>query len=433
MADGPARKKVLLGMPSHGDIAVHAARALFRSTADRFDVHIMQQIGSLLAQNMNILWCEALNRARSGPGCDYFAMLHGDCQPEDFWLDKLIDEMEAKDLDVLGVVSPIKDQRGRTSIALARPDGNTWRVHARLTMKEVCRLPETFTSEDVGYPLLLNTGCWVCRFDEERMKKFHFEVNDRIIFNTKYERYIPECEPEDWNLSRCFHEYGLKIGATRKIKMGHRGPINFGNQEPWGDPFDSEYLSESVLDKATAEPDFFPHEAVGWMTEGEGRELGRLAAGKNVLEIGSYCGRSTVCLARTAKCVHALDTFDGRGTPFEGDTLETFQATLKRYGVSHRVSILKGEAAAILPTLPPVFDLVFIDGSHDYESVAADIEHASRVLKRAGVLVFHDYGRSSDPGVTQAVSELLAGGGELLGVCETLAVVRPPARVLTEV
>lgn len=427
------RKKVLLGMPSHGDVAVHAARSLFRSTANRFDVCIIQQVGSLLAMNMNILWCEALNRARHGPGCDYFAMLHGDCQPEDFWLDILIPEMEAKGLDVLGVVSPIKDQRGRTSIAMAREDGSSWRVHARLTMKEICRLPETFTSEDVGRPLLLNTGCWVCRFDEERMKKFHFEINDRIVFHTKSERYIPECEPEDWNLSRSFHEYGLKIGATRKVKMSHRGPINFGNQNPWGEPFDSEYLSASVLDRDTFPAEEFPHGAAGWLTETEGRELGRLAAGKNVLEIGSYCGRSTVCLARTARSVYAVDTFDGRGTALPGDTLPTFRETMKRHCVDDKVFVLKGESADILPSLPPVFDLIFIDGSHDYESVSQDIELASRKLKPGGVLVFHDYRRPDDPGVTEAATELLADGGELLGVCETLAVIRPPVRLLTEV
>jgi len=433
------RKTVLLGMPSHGDITPHAARALFRSTAGRFDVHIMQQVGSLLAQNMNILWCEALNRARSGPGCDYFAMLHGDCQPEDFWVDKAIDELEAKNLDVLGVVSPIKDQRGRTSIAMARPDGNTWRVHGRLTMKEVCRLPETFTSQDVGYKILLNTGCWVCRFDERQMKKFHFEVNDRIIFNTTHNRYMPECEPEDWNLSRCFHEYGLKVGATRKIKMGHRGPINFGNQDPWGDPFDSEYFTASVLDADATPTGRFPHDVPGWLTEIEGRELGRLAEGKTVLEIGSYCGRSTVCLAQTAEHVFAVDPFDGRATPTPGETLAAFNRNVARYGVADRVTVRKGTAAEVVPTLPAVFDLVFIDGDHSYESVRADIDAAKTVLRPGGLLAFHDYRRTPgecdgrwDPGVTRAVDELIGDGGHLLSRHDSLAVVRPPVLVSQE-
>ena len=38
-----------------------------------------------------------------------------------------------------------------------------------------------------------------------------------------------------------------------------------------------------------------------------------LATAKNVLEIGSFCGRSTLWLARTAEHVTAVDTFDCRG------------------------------------------------------------------------------------------------------------------------
>ena len=79
------------------------------------------------------------------------------------------------------------------------------------------------------------------------------------------------------------------------------------------------------------------------------------------------------------------------------------------------------------------YDIAFIDGAHEYEPVKRDIERCLDVLKPGGVLAFHDYNHPSHPGVKQAIDELLIDGGELLSVHESVAVVRPPARVLMEV
>jgi SAM-dependent methyltransferase len=418
-------------VPHYGELTARAAFGAFRASAGGLDVYLNFSSSSLLAQNMNVLWAGALNAARSGRRPDYFAMLHADIEPEPHWLDTLVGEMEEKGLDVLGVVAPIKDVRGVTSTALARPDGNTWRPHGRLTMREVYRLPETFTSDDVGYPLLLNTGCWVCRFDEAWARKVYFTVNDAIRFDPKKDIYFVQTESEDWFISRLFHELGLKVGATRKVPLGHRGGMVFGNTKPWGEnEFDREYLTKSILD---GDPDdWFPHQVAGWLSEAEGRELARLAEGKAVLEIGAYCGRSTICLAQKATSVGAVDPFDGRGTHLPGDTQPLFAANLKRHGVAGRVVAYRGTAAEFLPNFPPVFDLVFIDGAHDRQSVESDAALAAAVLRPGGLLVFHDYGRTEDPGVTEAVDGLLAGGAKLLSRLESLAVVRPAAAEILE-
>lgn len=428
MADGQKKKVVYLGMPSYGSLTSGAARGLYRASKGELDVHINGIESSLLAQGFNILWTWMLNAVHRGARVDYWAMLHADCEPEDWWVDKLVAEAEAKNLDVLCAVAPIKDSRGVTSIAMAHESGDPWRIHGRLTMREVHRLPETFTGEDLGRPILLNTGCWVARWGDW-CRKVHFRINDRIAFDGK--SYRAQVEPEDWYFSRLCHELGLRLGATRKVALGHRGVAVYGNTRPWGtDSFDKEHLRRSVLDDAACGDgdgrDWFPHDAAGWLGEEEGRELARLAAGKAVLEVGSYCGRSTVCLARTARAVTAVDTFDGRGTGMPGDTLRTFLANLERYGVGAKVRAVRGESAAALPKMPPVYDLAFIDGSHDRESVARDAALAARLLRPGGVLAFHDYG-ATDPGVTEAVDELIASGGELLSRCGSLAVVRPPA------
>lgn len=437
------RKVIHLGMPSTGEMTMGAASGFHRPTRRKsHHVELLALSGSLAAMNFNRLWVWTLNVNRKAP-VDYFAMQHSDIEPQEFWLDPLIDELEAKNLDVLGVVAPIKDPRGVTSIAMGipgaagwsltdnvwTPDGTQWRPHARLTMDEVYRLPETFTSDDLGAPLLINTGLWVCKFREEWASKIFFTVNDRIMLDRDGD-YVVQAEPEDWFVSRLFHALGLKVGCTRKVQLHHRGSIAYGNAVSWGsDTYDKEYAERSFLDDGRDKPDWFPHDAAGWLTEEEGRELARLAAGKIVLEIGSYCGRSTICLAQDAVSVSAVDTFDGRDTAQPGSTRGLFDRNLRRYRVAEKVTAYVGTSAEVLPNLPPVYDLVFVDGAHDKDSVAADAQLAAAVLKPGGQIVFHDYRQWQDPGVREAVDEFVSGGGALLSRCGSLAIVRPPAAV----
>lgn len=464
-------RRIYLGMPGYGKQTGNAGRGFWRACADMSQVVNDYRNGSLLASNFNKLWCGALNEVHQGGRVDYFAMIHDDIGPEDFWLDKLIDELEAKQLDILGVAVPIKDGRGITSLALhngpvAKSEDEfylwlescgvehsslnieevsrlqsayaalvqreyDWRPFCRLSMHDIYQLPETFTSDDVGKPLLLNTGLWVCKFDLSWARQVHFEVNDRIAFDDKRDMYHAQDEPEDWYFSRQCHELGLKIGATRKVGVSHRGEIDFGNTQPWGrNAWDTEYTDKSPVANA------LPHDIPGWLNPEEGRELSRLAEGKHVLEIGSYCGLSTVCLARTAEHVTAMDWWDGRATPHPRNTLPLFREAIKRHGVSHKVVACTPDSE--LPHTQ--YDLVFIDGAHDYESVQADIFKALEVLTPDGVIAFHDYRKTPgesdgrwDEGVTRAVDNFILDGAELISRTGTLAIVRPPAHLLAEV
>jgi hypothetical protein len=242
------QSRTFIGMPGYGKQTADAGRGLWRARADMSNVAIEYRCGSLLAANFNALWCSALNIVHRGEHLSYFAMLHDDIGPAEGWLDVLIQELEANDLDVLGVAVPIKDHKGMTSLAI---DGDgTWLPKCRLSLHEVLQLPETFTSEDVGGNLLLNTGCWVCKFDPEWARKVRFTINDRIVFNKATDQYESQVEPEDWYFSRLCHELGLKIGATRKVRLLHRGETDFNNYSDWGtQAFDRSYVSESQLPK----------------------------------------------------------------------------------------------------------------------------------------------------------------------------------------
>lgn len=422
-------KKAFLATPGYGRQTNAAGRAIWRASADMDSVWVAGENSSLLAANFNCLWCEALNIVHRGKRVDYFAMIHDDISAPDGWLDELIDEMEAHDLDMLGVVVPIKDTRGLSSCALHK-EGDNWQVAARLTMREVFRLPETFTSNDLGHKLLLNTGMWVCRFGEWA-KQVHFEINDRIVFDKRRNMYRPQNESEDWYFSRLCHELDLKIGATRKIKVAHRGELDFTNDVPWGScEFDDTATDKSLLPLTDKDGFRWPYDVIGWLRHEEGKELWRLAKDKRVLEVGSYCGCSTICLAQTAKSVLSVDPHDGSGTPAPMNTFEQFQKNVERYGVAEWVTTHIGTLADELPANE--FDLIFIDGKHDTESVREDIRLALPRLAPGGLLAFHDYQASEHPGIEVAVDELVSAGGDLVKKVKSLAVVRPPAQIAVE-
>jgi predicted O-methyltransferase YrrM len=148
----------------------------------------------------------------------------------------------------------------------------------------------------------------------------------------------------------------------------------------------------------------FPTDVKGWLSRSEGEFLADLAWGKLVLEIGSYHGRSTISMAQTAKLVHAIDTFQGNcvGLPLEY-TYEPFVENLKRYGVRRWVVPHVGLDRHILPILAPVFDMIFIDGDHAFESVIYNLDAAEKLLTPTGNIVLHDYRQPIVPAVTAAI------------------------------
>lgn len=425
-------RRTFLGMPGYGDISAGAARGFYRASESPQYVSMQYNEGSLLAQNFNALWCTALNLKQKGASLDYFAMQHADISPQPGWLDVLIEELEDRDLDVLSVVVPIKSVHGLTSTAMDSDDRSAFHPMCRLTMTEIFDLPETFTSDDLGHPLLINTGLWICRLNMDWAPKLHFTVNDRLV-QVPDGRYMAEVEPEDWYFSRLCHELGLKVGATRKVRVAHQGKHVFVNSHPWGSQqFDQEYVKESVLDVGKPDGWRFPYDVPGWLLPEEGLALARLAEGKLVLEVGSYCGKSTICMAQTAAQVVSVDPHDGRGTSAPQDTEKQLRGNLAQFGVADKVAVVKGTFHSSEDS-DQLFDLIFLDGSHDLESIQQDLTNARRILKEDGLIAVHDYREkpgdydgSWDPGVTEAVNKSLESGDmEFVSRHATIVVLRP--------
>lgn len=177
-----------------------------------------------------------------------------------------------------------------------------------------------------------------------------------------------------------------------------------------------------ALMPSSAEPD-------GWLTDDEAIALHDLADGRDlVLELGSYIGRSTVVLARAAHHVVALDHHRGSAEHQPGashhdaafvdpetgvfTTYPAFLASLRRCDIESRVSILISWSTMARILRPAIFDLAFIDASHDFTSALADGMLARELVKPGGLVLFHDYGVRGFPGVTMAV--LKAADGRLI-------------------
>lgn len=232
---------VMLAIPHNGTLHWGAAEAQYRATT-LHQVRIHNMAGSLLANQFNHLLCAALNEAEQG-AITHLAFLHADICPEDFWIDKLMAELEETGADFVSVVSPIKDVRGLTSCGIADPR-ISWHPKKRFTMRELAKLPETFSIEDTDFPddvLLHNSGCWIAdlrkmlfhQTNEDGSLKCFFTINDKVIRNEG--KWVPMVEPEDWFFSRRLHECGARTFVTRKVKLSHAGLMEFRNDSAWGD------------------------------------------------------------------------------------------------------------------------------------------------------------------------------------------------------
>ena len=161
-------------------------------------------------------------------------------------------------------------------------------------------------------------------------------------------------------------------------------------------------------------------------------EAKSLPDGATVVEVGSFKGRSTCCLALgcrgTQKHVFAIDTFKGNEGDFKyRPFLQDFLDNLQRCGLSKYVTPVDGRSSEIAKTWRKPIDLLFIDGSHDYEDVLADFQNFLPYVQPGGVIAFHDV-IDTWPGVVRVWRESASPVLVETGFCATLAYGRvPPA------
>lgn len=171
----------------------------------------------------------------------------------------------------------------------------------------------------------------------------------------------------------------------------------------------------------------------GWLEDEEADLLLAAAAASlrrqpthPILEIGSYCGRSTVVLGSAvlaiapATRVFAIDPHDGtigaldRGITTGNGTLERFRRNVAEAGVDDVVTIVQRYSYDVEWEGP--IGMLFLDGLHDFANVARDFRHFARFLAPGSLIAFHDYA-DYYPGVVAFV-DLLIGSGDYQRVAQ---------------
>jgi predicted O-methyltransferase YrrM len=140
----------------------------------------------------------------------------------------------------------------------------------------------------------------------------------------------------------------------------------------------------------------------------------------DVLEIGSYHGRSTALLAACLRVDERLVVCDA----FESETEDN-------YDERPSAETLRRNIALLAPDLGPdrieihecfsndlqldpdrTFRFIHIDGGHSHEQALFDLELCSRHLMPGGTIVMDDYHHPNWPGVTRATDEFLSNHPE---------------------
>jgi Methyltransferase domain len=162
----------------------------------------------------------------------------------------------------------------------------------------------------------------------------------------------------------------------------------------------------------------------GWLSTDQAARLytaaANVASGEQIVEIGSFRGRSTIVLASAAPegvVIVAIDPHAGndRGprelSGFElqaaGDH-EVFMANLTAAGVSDRVRHVRSFSNEAHDDVAGSIALLYIDGAHRYAPARSDIRSWGSRVEAGGTMLIHD--SFSSVGVTLAIGRELMFG-----------------------
>ena len=203
---------------------------------------------------------------------------------------------------------------------------------------------------------------------------------------------------EDTAFCKKWREMGGEIFVEPNINFTH-----IGNQDFKGNLH--EYLLSRRVDTWLDNLD--KQEGIdGWTSGKELSLLRKLASdSQDVIEIGSWKGRSTKALLESCKgTVYAVDHWKGTPDTYTGIGAvlkDVYQEFMDNVGHYPNLKVLKGYSVDIANSFDGnKVDMIFIDGGHAYEECKADIEAWLPKCKK--YICGHDYQFST---VKKAVTE----------------------------
>lgn len=127
--------------------------------------------------------------------------------------------------------------------------------------------------------------------------------------------------------------------------------------------------------------------------------LARHLKARNIFEFGTFTGRSTYyfTLATPDTRVTTLDL-----PPGPGRTIPEVGLYFVNSDREDQITQILTDSRKFDPTpYEKKMDFIFVDGDHSYEGVKNDTEKAFKMLAPGGVILWHDYGASSDLGLVR--------------------------------
>jgi predicted O-methyltransferase YrrM len=129
----------------------------------------------------------------------------------------------------------------------------------------------------------------------------------------------------------------------------------------------------------------------GWLADLEAEalfEAAKACKGRGVIvEIGSWRGKSTICLALGSRAgsdvpVYAVD--------LHAKQFDRFTRNIERKGVADLVRPIRSRSQDVADDFHEPVELLFVDGSHDEQLVREDVEKWLPKVVDGGVVALHD-------------------------------------------
>jgi MMP 1-O-methyltransferase len=130
----------------------------------------------------------------------------------------------------------------------------------------------------------------------------------------------------------------------------------------------------------------------GWLTDEEGEalyELARACSGRGVIvEIGSWKGKSTICLGLGSRAGASLPVY--AVDPHADYRFGDFKTNVERAGITDLVRPIASLSQPAADHFEEPIELLFVDGSHEYDLVLEDFEKWVPKVVENGWVAFHD-------------------------------------------
>ncbi len=285
--------------------------------------------------------------------------------------------------------------------------------HSNKQLQDIMEKTQIWATEEVilptlvkllGYDITLNP----CSYDYVKYKKSYTLQDINSAFNKTDSYWIHPIERQYENANRKYiREYFNHYANERRevICNGHQPDILF--------------LTLPLLNDIK--------KIEGWLDDQEAdlllalthQSCNILPAPHNIVEIGSYHGKSTILFGSVVKAyfpeakIYAVDVHDGKlGAADQGlhsfpPSFEAFKRNISNSGLSEIIEIIRERSFNV--EWNASISLLFIDGLHDYINVSKDFWHFSDWVRPGGYVAFHDYA-DYFPGVKAFVHELLGMG-----------------------